>query len=71
MDDTPLLPKKRGLLTRTVIAGVSIFCLFLVLIIGVVVLSNKTASSKPHGMLVILFIQIDNYRISTIIMYNW
>jgi len=47
MDDTPLMPKQRGVLSRYVIAGLVVFGVVLVIFVGVVVISDVTV--KPTG----------------------
>jgi len=42
------MTKKRGLLTKSVIVGISFFCLFVVVIIGVAVLTNTTSKPKEE-----------------------
>jgi len=43
--DAPLVPKK-SLLTKPVIIGISLFCFFVVLIIGVAIISNATTPKQ-------------------------
>ena len=51
MDDTPLMPKQSRLLTKSVVIGVSVFCLFVIAIVGVAVLSNHTVTTaQKQGM---------------------
>jgi len=55
MDDTPMIPKQRGVLSRYVIAGLVFFGVVLVIFVGVVVISDATvkkpATSADHTTL--------------------
>ena len=45
------MPKQSRLLTKSVVIGVSVFCLFVVAIVGVAVLSDHTVTTaQKQGM---------------------
>lgn len=66
MDDTPLMPKKRGMCTKYVITWSSVFFVSIIIMVSIIVISDFTVND---GMLIQFIIIFINYWLFLLLIY--